>query len=138
MGEMPALLFLFSPSALWLDARATAKLVSLSGQCLPQRTRLVGSPDGQGRLGVRAARQLLCLDKGCDQSPRSGGSATPVPLGQGIGESPATGSPHRPNHSPPHAFALLLDGLPERVCHRRHVQERRVVGTVVSCLGSPR
>ena len=37
-GEMPALLFLFSPSALWLDARATAKLVSLSLSTLQARS----------------------------------------------------------------------------------------------------
>src|SRR5437867_1796223 len=116
MAQVPALLFLFRTSQVWLHASAAAKLVPLSSGRLPQWPPLAGSPTRRSWRGLPQARELSGLGGEPRQGAGASGSAGANRLAQGVGTVAQGVSSAGQTHRSALGSELLLERVRKRVC----------------------
>src|SRR5712692_489903 len=79
-------------SAVWLDVRAAANVVSVRDAGVRERARMVGPDDGQGRAGLPAGRQQNFVGGRLAACPAAFGRAVADELADRAGRVAATGS----------------------------------------------
>src|SRR5947209_20123465 len=73
---MPVPVSLLSSSGLWFSECPHSNVVPVLDSDLPERARVVSPPDGCGRSGLPARRQLLSLDRRLADGATADGPAT--------------------------------------------------------------
>src|ERR1700682_2875908 len=116
---------LLSSSGLWVPERPDSNLVSVFDSDLPEWARVVSPPDGCGRSGLPARRQLLSVDRRLADGATADGPATESRVASVAGRhrSNVETAPRRDLRGS--SNALLLVDLSEQVGERHQLPHAR-------------
>src|SRR5437870_9114204 len=115
---MPVPVSLLSSSGLWFSECPHSNLVPLLDSDLPERTRVVSPPDGCGRSGLPARRQLLSVDRRLADGATADGPATQSRVAGVAGRSSSDVEPDPRRDLRGSSNALLLVDRPIRASGR--------------------